>query len=53
MHCENCGTKMTVINGESGTCNYCFCCGNAQKLPLETKTTLSGVTTEHSLIFNF
>lgn len=32
MYCENCGTEMTVINGELDTYNYCFCCGNVQKI---------------------
>ncbi len=32
MHCENCGTKMTVITGELDTYNYCFCCGNVQEI---------------------
>jgi len=44
MYCENCGTEMTVINGELDTYNYCFCCGNVQKiLVIATQINIQGV----------
>jgi hypothetical protein len=32
MECEECGNELTIINGKFENYNYCFCCGNAQKI---------------------